>query len=430
MKKAIVSILKKLHLYSLALMIYNIPVKIIDQRREKKNEKINQVIIENVSKRAKELITQIESNNPNKGIVYIFQQTYYTTDGKQYISGGGERYASDLAELIYNMGYQPILIQFGDPEGADIWTVKRRNLVVLGLNINWGLYSRVIAELDNPKLAIYSGFINYGKKYFSPNVVISHGITWDAPSWDVGTDYIKDILFKAETLVSVDTNTISWMRSTFSKTLSDKKVNMQYVPNYTDIQKYIPNYDLRSKDKIRVIFPRRCSPERGFWLITNILPTIMEKYDNVVFDYVGFIHTEDIGMAIEKLKSKYPGRVNHYFVDADEIYKIYQKADITLIPTLYCEGTSLSCIEAMACGNLVISTNIGGLPNLIIDGYNGRLINPDEDELLEALDETIRNEKMRKQMERNAVDVAIAFSKEKWEARWTKILINSMGGSN
>ena len=154
MKKAIVSILKKLHLYSLALMIYNIPVKIIDQRREKKNEKINQVIIENVSKRAKELITQIESNNPNKGIVYIFQQTYYTTDGKQYISGGGERYASDLAELIYNMGYQPILIQFGDPEGADIWTVKRRNLVVLGLNINWGLYSRVIAELDNPKLAI------------------------------------------------------------------------------------------------------------------------------------------------------------------------------------------------------------------------------------------------------------------------------------
>ena len=53
----------------------------------------------------------------------------------------------------------------------------------------------------------------------------------------------------------------------------------------------------------------------------------------------------------------------------DEMNKAYQNADITLIPSLYSEGTSLSCIEAMACGNAVIATRIGGLSDLIINDF-------------------------------------------------------------
>lgn len=69
----------------------------------------------------------------------------------------------------------------------------------------------------------------------------------------------------------------------------------------------------------------------------------------------------------------------------------YKNADITLIPTIYSEGTSLSCLEAMACGNFVIATNIGGLTNLIINNYNGILINPDKNELKQALKNALEN---------------------------------------
>lgn len=425
-RKKIGALLRKLHLYNIVHKPIDIYRRLKYKVRKKAIEKQNDAKAAQVAEQANRLIEELRNKEDGREIVYIFQQTYYTADGERYISGGGERYASDLSDLIFELGYQPVLVQFGVPEAEELWSLKRNHLYVIGLNIDWGLYPRTIHRLREPKLAIYSGYTNFGEKYFSPNIVISHGITWDAPYRDADTEYLKSILCKAERLVSVDTNTISYMRSSFSKMLSEQHIDMQFVPNYTDIYKYVPDVSARDPNSVRVIFPRRCSAERGFWLIAKILPPMLDKYSNMCFDFVGFIHTEEVGAVIEELKNAYPGRVNHFLVDADEMYKVYQRADISLIPTLYCEGTSLSCIEAMACGNVVISTNIGGLPNLIIDGYNGRLINPDETELLDALDEILGDCERRKIMEKRAVEVAKAFSKEKWEDKWRKILSDSL----
>ena len=88
------------------------------------------------------------------------------------------------------------------------------------------------------------------------------------------------------------------------------------------------------------------------------LPPILDKYPNIVFQFVGFAHGEQIQKDILSLEQKYPHRVSHCMVKPDEMPPIYQNTDISLIPTIYCEGTSLSCLEAQACGNVVISTNI------------------------------------------------------------------------
>ena len=36
----------------------------------------------------------------------------------------------------------------------------------------------------------------------------------------------------------------------------------------------------------------------------------------------------------------------------------YKQADISIIPTVHSEGTSLSCLESQACGNAVLATNV------------------------------------------------------------------------
>ena len=56
--------------------------------------------------------------------------------------------------------------------------------------------------------------------------------------------------------------------------------------------------------------------------------------------------------------------------------QVYRYADIVLIPTKAAEGTSLSCLEAMASGRAVIAGCVGGLSDLIVDGYNGLLLRP------------------------------------------------------
>jgi glycosyltransferase involved in cell wall biosynthesis len=55
----------------------------------------------------------------------------------------------------------------------------------------------------------------------------------------------------------------------------------------------------------------------------------------------------------------------------------YRGADLTVLPTLTdAEGFGMVLAEANACGRPVIGTNVGGIPSVIRDQYNGILVNP------------------------------------------------------
>lgn len=374
----------------------------------------------------KDILNQIytvmeEENIKIDKTVYLFQFSYYTRDGREYISGGGERYISDIAALITKKGYRPILFQQGNSHSKTIWYTQRNGILVIGIPGRNYIYPLVISSLHPVGLSVYSGYLNFGNALQHPNIMISHGITWDYPGSNVNCKAIFHLLHQTDCLISVDTNTLSWLRSTYSKYLANHQKDLYYIPNYADLNKY-QEASQTSDEKIHIIFPRRCCPERGFWLISRILPDILYQYPQVTFTFIGFIHEEKIEQNIRKLMQNFPTQVSHQIINADAMEQAYQQADITLIPTLYSEGTSLSCIEAMASGNAIIATNIGGLPNLIIDGYNGILINPAEQELKEALELLIHDELLRKKLGHNASQVAQAFSKQVWEKRWNKLL--------
>ncbi len=102
---------------------------------------------------------------------------------------------------------------------------------------------------------------------------------------------------------------------------------------------------------------------------------------------------------------------------------IYRQADIVLIPTRSAEGTSLSCLEAMASGKAVIAGCTGGLTDLIIDGYNGLLLRPlTAKSLSESLELLINEPELRRSLGEKAQDTARAFSLEIWKKRWLKLI--------
>ncbi len=64
---------------------------------------------------------------------------------------------------------------------------------------------------------------------------------------------------------------------------------------------------------------------------------------------------------------------------------IYADLDILVVSSNN-EGTPVSVIEAMAAGRPVVGTRVGGLPDLIVHGQNGYLVDPqDADGLAEAI---------------------------------------------
>lgn len=63
-------------------------------------------------------------------------------------------------------------------------------------------------------------------------------------------------------------------------------------------------------------------------------------------------------------------------LDRAEMGRFYRSARVIVLPTRCYEVFPLSIVEAMACGKPVVTTRIGGLPEIVEDGVTGLLCEP------------------------------------------------------
>ena len=91
-------------------------------------------------------------------------------------------------------------------------------------------------------------------------------------------------------------------------------------------------------------------------------------------------------------------------IDADEIPHLFARSSAVVLP--YTDATQ-SGVAAMAFGfgRPVISTNVGGLPDVVCDGYNGLLVPPkDAEALAGAMAQLIENDGLRNRLTSGASD--------------------------
>ena len=91
-----------------------------------------------------------------------------------------------------------------------------------------------------------------------------------------------------------------------------------------------------------------------------------------------------------------------------ELTKYYCISDLFVIPSIvvngHTEGLGVVTIEAMACGTSVIGSNVGGIPDVIKDGYNGFLVpEKSEVELAEKINILISDKLLRKKFIKNGL---------------------------
>lgn len=361
--------------------------------------------------------------------VLLITRVFFDPSGNNMQFGGAERYLLELAKVLWSIGYDPVVLQCGN----DHWLRYYDNLPVVGIRVGEN-YDSFISQVENlapqAALAIYSPFELFSAKISIPSFGISHGVYWDSVDYQKDNDTLlatinrlKEKISQLDALISVDTNTLNWLR-TVDLELSKKGI---YIPNFVDMDQFSSRRTLSSHDegeRLIVLFPRRLVHQRGFWLVCQVLQEILEKYPNVDFHFVGKAAPTEQSQISELIKA-HPKRVFWYFLPPEEMHRAYEKSAITLIPTVQSEGTSLSCLEALAAGHAVIATNVGGLPDLIIHEHNGLLIEPNAKELKIALERLITDPDLRNRFGKNGQEVAQNFSLEKWKSRW-KIALNKI----
>ncbi len=90
------------------------------------------------------------------------------------------------------------------------------------------------------------------------------------------------------------------------------------------------------------------------------------------------------------------------FAGREELSRIMAETDVFLLPSIL-EGQPLVIVEAMAYGCPIVSTNVGGIPELITDGVNGLLCPPaNPQSLAEKLRMLIEDASLRERLGRAA----------------------------
>lgn len=67
------------------------------------------------------------------------------------------------------------------------------------------------------------------------------------------------------------------------------------------------------------------------------------------------------------------------WVTGEQKQRLLQESDVYLLPS-YSEGLPVSILEAMSAGLAILSTPVGGIPEIIVDGLNGYLVKPGDQE--------------------------------------------------
>lgn len=94
----------------------------------------------------------------------------------------------------------------------------------------------------------------------------------------------------------------------------------------------------------------------------------------------------DKDLLLEKREELGLGNHISFFPFTSEPNYVYERADITVLPSLYKEGLPNVLQESMALNVPVVSSNIGGVPEVVFDGLTGYMVKPgSSDQLAEAI---------------------------------------------
>jgi glycosyltransferase involved in cell wall biosynthesis len=368
--------------------------------------------------------------------VHVLAWRLYDYRGEQLTAGGLQRWLVELARLLRSLGHPVLVHQRAEREftrqlEAGITVVGHRaSARATGTPwFNWRVHRSIPADAPVVYMAE-----DLAHPVCRPNsLVVQHGIWWDGEyGWlrtRLAEFLARHAVKHAAGTICVDTNFINWFRARWPESGCDEKLH--YVANFIDAAQWgdAPQAPAAARDgRITICFPRRSEPRRGVWLMAEVAPRLGRRFPEADFRFVvgsGY-HTERLKQILAASDLP-PSRWNVEVLPMDSMRGAYEKSQIVVIPTLCGEGTSLSAIEAMHFGCAVVSTWVGGLPNLIQDGENGLLTAPIAGQVEAALARLVADRALRVELGTNAMRSARRYGIERWRTNVGEVLQGALG---
>lgn len=214
----------------------------------------------------------------------------------------------------------------------------------------------------------------------------------------------------------------NWLFSLISAEIINKHISIKYIPYSIDCTQFFyennleiyKKFDIPEGNTVLLFIAENINNYRkGFDILLNALLLLSEKSITLIA----------IGDAPKNSRNdldiRYIGKVTDY----NEMRKYYSLADFFLLPSRE-DNLPNVMLESLSCGTPVISFNVGGMKDVIVNGFNGELVNNIEEiEYAKAIDKNI---KLKSGYDRSAIinHASKIFSEEKVAKQYVDIYKN------
>lgn len=374
-------------------------------------------------------------------LIVLAGKSFFDFRARKASVGGVQTYIRDLVDLGSSAGFE-----------AEIWQISEKDessgisraVKVIGVPVktNQRLLKKALSTLFGKEDRIVVSTDQMDARSNDARVIqIQHGIAFDGNFLTKLPGFLGRIeifrrmermarawinvkrLRHVPNTVCVDYNFFNWIR-----TLSDipPALNVRVIPNYASqkISEQEFRARLNENRRDRIIFARRFVEYRGTIIFANTAEKLLREFPQITITFAG---DGPLKGDLEKRFGK-ESRVSFACFTPDESVSFHKKFDIAVVPTISSEGTSLSLLEAMSAGCFPIATHVGGLTNILIDGYNGLMCSPRETSLLDVCRKALTcpiEDFFRMRLE--AYNTAVfGFSSGIWKKRWEELLFSEL----
>lgn len=163
---------------------------------------------------------------------------------------------------------------------------------------------------------------------------------------------------------------------------------------YNGINRKVESFPFKKNE---ILFVGRIVPDKGVHLFVNAISVVAKRFPDWSFFLIGSTH-----LGRNTLNSKFAQKiVNKFiiigeqtnftgFVSSNKVQKAMQSASIIVIPSIWEEPYGLVVSEAMSNGAAIITSNVGGIPEVLKN--NGVLIDRiDEKKLIKEITRLVEN---------------------------------------
>lgn len=231
-------------------------------------------------------------------------------------------------------------------------------------------------------------FIKAAKRAGKKIVIHQHGGDfegfYDRELSDKGREKVRKVLSMGDAFLVLAP---PW-KEFFGKLIGEEKITV--LPDAISI----PPYTEKKHGAHKILFLGRICKAKGIGELLAVMPKLKEKYPDVQLYLGGIFEDKELEQQAHALKEQVTCLS---WITGEEKERYLRECDIFVLPS-YFEGQSVAILEAMANCCAVVASRTGGIPQMIIDGETGILIEPQSESSL------------RQGMEKVLSDDDLAFS--------------------